>query len=287
MTTLRTLENTSAEKILEVFNLSFSDYLIPLCLTKEQFEDKLKSESIRLEFSVGAFEGDELVALILHGYDIVDGLKTLYNAGTGVIPSERGNGLTAKLYEYILPIFCKNDVDKILLQVITTNEVAIKIYKSIGFGIVKELDCLKGSIDIVTTANSFEIKQLDLYDWEVLKSFWDLEPLWQNSITAVEKLINSNASIGAFENGKLLGYAIYNPLIKRIHQVAVHKNHRRRGVGLCLLKHVSTLNAKDISVLNIDHSSVHVLKFMTDIGLKVFIKQYEMELNLKKNLLRA
>jgi ribosomal protein S18 acetylase RimI-like enzyme len=281
MTTLRTLEVTSIERILEVFNLSFSDYLIPLRLTKEQFEDKVKSESIKLELSVGAFDDGQLVALILHGYDVVDNLKVVYNAGTGVIPTKRGNGLTAKLYEYVLPIFYKNDIDKILLQVITTNAVAIKIYKSIGFSIVKEVDCFKGSLAISKSINDFEISPLLFYDWQVLKSFWDLEPLWQNSITAVEKLKDSNVSIGVFEHGELLGYAIYNPVIKRIHQIAVHKNHRKRGVGLRLVKHISTLNTEGVSVLNIDHSSKDILKFMTNIGLKVFIKQYEMELNLK------
>jgi len=129
MIILKTLEKITTEKLLEVFNLSFSDCVVPFCLTKEQLEDKIKSDSIKLEFSVGAFEDDQLIAFILHGYDTIDNLKIVYNAGTGVIPAKRGNKLTAKLYDYILPFLHENDIDKLLLEVISTNEPAIKLTK--------------------------------------------------------------------------------------------------------------------------------------------------------------
>lgn len=281
MTILKTLENISTEKLLEVFNLSFSDYVVPFCLTKEQLEDKIKSDSIKLEFSVGAFEDNQLVAFILHGYDTIDNLKIAYNAGTGVVPTKRGNKLTAKLYEYILPILHENDIDKLLLEVITTNAPAIKTYKNIGFKIIRELNCYKGSLNILNTNNDFEIRELEAYDWQQLQSFWDLKPSWQNSITAVEKLKNTNISIGIYDRGELLGYTIFNPKIKRIHQLSVDENYRRKGVGRQLVAHIATNYGKDVSATNIDNTSEEALKFFKDIGMDIYIKQYEMELPLK------
>lgn len=281
MTTLRTLENISTEKLLEVFNLSFSDYIVPFCLTKEQLEDKIQSDSIKLEFSVGAFEDNQLIAFILHGYDTIDNLKIVYNAGTGVIPKKRGNKLTSKLYEYALTTLHENDIDKVLLEVITTNETAIKTYKNIGFKIIRELNCFKGSLVITHTNSDFVIRELKEYDWQKLHSFWDLKPSWQNSITAVEKLKNSNISIGMYESERLLGYIIFNPKIKRIHQLSVDKNYRKMGIGQQLLEYISTYFGNEISVTNIDSTSKEISKFMTDIGMKIFIKQYEMELTLK------
>ncbi|AZA53893.1 GNAT family N-acetyltransferase [Chryseobacterium sp. G0201] len=281
MAILKTLENIPTEKLLEVFNLSFSDYVVPFCLTKEQLEDKIKSNSIKLEFSVGAFEDNQLIAFILHGYDIINNLKIVYNAGTGVIPAKRGNKLTVKLYEYILPILRKNDIDKLLLEVITTNEPAIKTYKNIGFKIIRELNCYKGSLNITHTNNDFEIRKLEVYDWQKLNSFWNLKPSWQNSVTAVEKLKNANISIGIYDEEKLLGYTIFNPKIKRIHQLSVDKNYRRKGVGGQLLKHISTNYGKNVSAINIDSTSEETLKFFKDIGMDIYIKQYEMELPLK------
>lgn len=281
MTILKTLAHITPEKLLEVFNLSFSDYVVPFCLTKEQLEDKIKSDSIKLEFSVGAFEDNQLVAFILHGYDTIDNLKIAYNAGTGVVPTKRGNKLTAKLYEYILPILHENDIDKLLLEVITTNAPAIKTYKNIGFKIIRELNCYKGSLNILNTNNDFEIRELEAYDWQQLQSFWDLKPSWQNSITAVEKLKNTNISIGIYDGEKLLGYTIFNPKTKRIHQLSVDKNYRRKGVGRQLLAHIATNYGKDISAINIDNTSEETLKFFNAIGLDIYIKQYEMELKLK------
>ena len=281
MIILKTLENISTEKLLEVFNSSFSDYVVPFCLTQAQLEDKIKSDSIKLEFSVGAFEDDQLIAFVLHGYDTIDNLKIAYNAGTGVVPAKRGNKLTAKLYEYILPILHENDIDKLLLEVITINEPAIKTYKNIGFKIIRELNCYKGSLNITDTSNDFEIRELQAYDWQKLQSFWDLKPSWQNSITAVEKLKKSNISIGVYDGEKLLGYTIFNPKIKRIHQLSVDKNYRRKGVGRQLLAHIATNYGKDISAINIDNTSEETLKFMTNLGLDIYIKQYEMESPLK------
>lgn len=281
MITLQTLENIPIEKLLEVFNLSFSDYIVPFCLTKEQLEDKIKSDSIKLEFSVGAFQDNQLIAFILHGYDLVDQLKIVYNAATGVIPTKRGNKLTYKMYEHILPVLHQNDIDKLLLEVITTNERAIKTYKNIGFKIIRELNCYKGSINITNRNSDFEIRKLGQYNWPELQSFWDLKPSWQNSITALEKMKNFNISLGVYDTEKLLGYSIFNPKLKRIHQLSVDKNYRTKGAARQLLEHIATNYGKDLSAINIENTSKEILKFMKEMGMNLYIKQYEMEFPLK------
>lgn len=282
MITFQTLENISTDKILEVFNLAFSDYIIPFSLTKEKLEAKVKSESIRLEFSVGAFENEQLIGFILHGFDVVDNLKVVYNGGTGVIPSKRGNKVTEKMYEYILPLLHQNKIDKVLLEVITTNEAAIKTYKRIGFKTTRLLNCFKGTISLPGNNRKFEIRELEIFDWKKVYSFWDVKPSWQNSITAMEKLKSSNVSVGILEEEKLLGYTIYNPELKRIHQISVDKDNRKRGVGRQLLEYISKNHATDISIINVDDSSGETLKFLNDAGLKISVKQYEMELDLNE-----
>lgn len=281
MITLQTLENTSTEELLEAFTLSFSDYVVPFSLTREQLESKLKSDSIRLEFSAGAFEDNQLVAFVLHGYDVVDGVKVAYNAGTGVIPSKRGNKLTARLYEFALPILEKNTIEKVVLEVINTNGPAIAIYGKIGFKTIRQFNCLKGTINAVMVGGDFEIRTLDAYDWTKLRSFWDLNPSWQNSITAVENLKPVTVSIGIYENGNLSGYAIFNPGTKKIYQLSVDKNRRKRGIGRQLLGYIAEHYGKDFSAINVDDVSEGTLQFMEAIGMTVYIRQYEMELQLR------
>ena len=104
---IQTVGQTDADQILFVFNQSFSDYLLPLNLTKDQFAMKLKSENILMNISVGVFEGSQLIALMLHGYTDQDGIKSIYNAGTGVIPSKRGKKIATQMFQYIIPILKK------------------------------------------------------------------------------------------------------------------------------------------------------------------------------------
>lgn len=281
MITFQTLENTSIEEILNVFNESFSDYIVPLRLTAANLEEKIQNDRIQLELSVGAFEKEKLIGFILHGFDIIDNLKVVYNAGTGVIPSKRGNKITAKLYEFILPILHENDIDKVILEVITTNEAAIKTYKNIGFTIIKEYNCVKGSLEVSNPPFNYEIGELKEYNWQQLQSFWDIKPSWQNSITAAEKLKDSNISIGVFDTNKVVGYAIFNPKTKRLHQLSVDKNYRKKGIATQLLNSLSSNFGKEISITNIDNVATDTLNFLEKSGLKTFVMQYEMELILK------
>jgi ribosomal protein S18 acetylase RimI-like enzyme len=167
---IKSLKNTEINELVTVFNQSFSDYIVPLKITKEQLENKIKSDNIKLEFSVGAFENNRLIGFILHGFNFVNGNKIAYNAGTGVIPEKRGNKITFKLLEHIIPKLKEQNVTKIKLEVITENEIAFRTYKKIGFEIIRELNCYKGQINS-KIESKVKIIPLKNYDWELLKSF--------------------------------------------------------------------------------------------------------------------
>ena len=100
--TFHSLNNSSSEAIRNCFNESFKDYFIPFNLSAEQFENKIATEAIDLSLSFGVFENDELAGFILNGIDSIDGIKTAYNAGTGILPQYRGRGLSFSLYEYCI-----------------------------------------------------------------------------------------------------------------------------------------------------------------------------------------
>lgn len=280
MTTFNTLENTTPEDITGIFNLSFSDYIIPFRLTTDQLNERIKSEGIELDLSVGAFENNRLVGFILHGYDTPDKTKTAYNGGTGVAPDKRGNKLTAKLYEFSLPILKARQIEKVRLEVITENIPALKTYKNIGFDIVRKLDCYKGALNTGGMTQGAEIKSLDIADWETLRSFWDWKPAWSNSIRAVEHLSRTNVSIGIYIDEKITGYLIFNPNTKRVQQFAIDKNHRNKGLGKQLFSHIAQKYGNEISLINIDDRFENTSKFLTSIGLSRHLSQYEMELGL-------
>lgn len=277
---IQTLENCSLEDIVEVFNTAFSDYIISISLTQEQLANKILSDGIRLPYSVGVFEECKLVGFILHALKEVEGRKIAYNAGTGIIPSKRRNGLSIDMYNFIFPILIKQQVKEIHLEVITTNERALNLYKKIGFEISREVVCVKGSIQVKQVINEYKIAIVENYDWHLFQTFWDITPTWQNAISAIENTKSTQLLIGAFDEANLIGYLVYNKLSKRIHQIAIHPNYRQKGIGHQLVSFIKWHHSPEINILNIDLNSKESNKFCASISLTKFISQYEMKLNL-------
>ena len=126
MIEIKTLSQTSNQDILNCFNLSFSDYSIPFKLKLDQLVTKITTENINREISIGVFRKQKLIGFVLHGDRKVGGIKKAYNAGTGVIPTERGCALTKRMYEFIKPKLKREAFDEIVLEVISNNIPAIK-----------------------------------------------------------------------------------------------------------------------------------------------------------------
>ncbi|MEO1486117.1 MAG: GNAT family N-acetyltransferase, partial [Bacteroidota bacterium] len=162
---IKTLSGVSPEQILKVFNTSFSDYLVPLQLTTEQLETKMKADATELSISCGVFEDEQLVAFILHGSDTIKGEKVAYNGGTGVVPSKRGMRLTTKMYEFILPILVSKGIKRLILEVISNNVPALKSYQGVGFKTKRELLCYKGVELTLSLKGPAILKPLGTYDW--------------------------------------------------------------------------------------------------------------------------
>lgn len=275
----KTLENTAINEILAVFNLSFLNSVAPFQLTKSEFEHKIKNDSIQLELSAGAFVDHKLVGFILHGKDFINNQRVAYNAGTGVDPNFRGNKIISQLYDFILPIVKDEGITKMQLEAITENAIALSIYKRIGFKINRELDCYKGFIN-TKRENHYEIRALEKYDWQIMESFWDCQPSWQNSITAAQNSFDNNASIGIYDKEMLLGYMIYNPISNKIQQLAIDKKHRRKGLARQLLSYASENNNQELLLNNIDNASKDTASLLLSLGLEIRIKQYEMTLEI-------
>lgn len=277
---ITTLENSNTNEIVNCFNLAFSDYIVPLQLSKEHLETKIASENVQFSLSVGTFKNEQLIGFMLHCVDTINGEKILYNAGTGVIPTERGNNYTAKMYQFIIPQLPENNIGKIKLEVIAENRPALKTYQNIGFKVVRELHCYKGILELKETPSKFRILHLNAYDWAALKAFWDYVPSFQNGIMVMDNLFTTNISLGIFDDDVLIGYLIYNPISKRIHQFAVSKNYRNKGVATQLFQYIACNYSAEMGVINVDGDSIDTNKFLESVGLKYFIKQYEMEFKL-------
>ena len=273
----KTLANTSTIDITAVFNEAFSDYFIKLQLTEATMAAKMKSENILLPYSYGAFENNRLVGFILHGYDVLTGVKTVYNAGTGVIPAFRGRGITQAIYQYCIPFLKREGISHHVLEVIDHNHVAIKIYKQTGFKKTRTFGVYKSDTSIAIN-KAIAVKEVEEINAEV-QEFVSVKPSWQNSLNSIKRDLKTHRVIGAFCEGKLVGYAAYVPASGRVRQAAVHPAHRRKGIGRALFQHMlDSSESSELMVTNIDEAYTPAILFLKALGFNRFLGLYEMKM---------
>lgn len=273
--TFASLDTIPVSKVVDVFNRSFAEYFVKIELTESSLREKLASENIKLEDSVGAYIGARLAGFILIG---IEGAKS-YNAGTGVLPEHRGNNLTVKMYDFLMPNLKLKGINSQILEVITLNSPAIRTYEKVGFRKVRTLACFRGNISPIKPKSDIEIQHLEHLDEIVAMQFWDSPPSWQNSLQASRQSTKPHKVLGAYIGQQLAGYIIYTTE-GRVKQFAVRKDFRRRGVGRALFANaISEIGNEELVITNIDCDYPGTSSFLERLGLTNFLEQFEMEMN--------
>lgn len=278
--TVHTLETFSIQDITNVFNQAFDDYIIPIQLTQMNLLDKIKSENIFLDYSIGISVEGKLVAFMLTGIDSKDNTMLSYNAGTGVIPEFRGNHFPQKMYDHLLPLLRKNNITYHKLEVITQNTKAIQIYEKLGYQISKQVSCFKGTASAPNSPSPFIYRRIDVIDESEVQPFWNHQPTYQNTLSSINRNSELHESIGAFFKGNCVGYIIFVTTTGRIKQFGVHPDFRQKGIGKQLFYEVQKNNPNsEVSLINIDNNDSETISFLQKINLNRTVEQFEMILN--------
>lgn len=302
----RFLSAADLPRVRVTFNQAFADYFVDLQLSEEQLANHLGGSAVRLDLSVGAFAGDAMVGLLLNGIDVWDGMLTAYDAGTGVVPAHRGHGVAGEMFRFAVPRLKESGVKRCVLEVIRQNEPAIKAYRELGFTPTRELLCFKrpaafvgrrselgkpqptpgqpesgpGGPGPVPAGGGLPLHVEEVGDpaWDLWSTFWDWQPSWQNSPGSIARLAWRCTILGAFHEGRCIGYVGFVPGAGRVMQIAVAADWRRQGVGARLLRSVRAQVADDhdLSIINVDASAEGTLAFLRANGFEPTIGQHEM-----------
>lgn len=272
-----TLDKVSISELTTCFNLAFSDYFVKFSATESYLQQRWKGAGIDFSLSSGVIDEGKLVGFIINGIRDWNGLKTAFNSGTGVIPSHRGNRLTEKMYQFLLPKFLENGIQSLGLEVIQENMKAIHVYEKVGLKIRRSFHCFRGEIKMDSTelAQNLVVTEIKNPDWESFKSFYDFEPAWENNNMAIKSCEELYSFFGIERNNQLIAFAIVKNENGDIPQFGVLPEFRNQGVGKFLFSHISTLHST-VRSNNIDASALSVLKFLETIGMKNTVNQYEM-----------
>lgn len=274
------LQAVTLPDICDTFNAAFSDYIVPVQLTLPLLKQKIQGENLRLDYSMGAFDGPTLAGFMLHGVDNVLQPKVLYNGGTGVIPAYRGQRLVQQLYAQAMPYYQQKGIKKILLEVIQTNQPAIKAYQNSGFEQKRLVHCYKGAVTTASSVPGVTITLNATPNWSLMAAYSDMEPCWSNAIPAIQREQAFTTSWEASLDGQSAGFISVHLASKRIRQIAIHPNLRRRGIGSALLQHAATQLGNPLSIINIDDHYPAMNQLLLKTGFIHTLSQYEMVLNL-------
>lgn len=253
---IRTFVREDFDAIFAAFADAFSDYVVKLSPTREQLLEMFTRRGWVPALSVGAFDGDRLVAFTING---LDGRRA-YDTGTGVVPSHRRHGLARKLMERSFELL-RDRASEYVLEVIDANEKAHELYLSCGFRDARGLQCW---IYDGPAEHSFDIGA-------PLADAFDIEPAWQNTSASIARAADAHVTLGDAN-----GFVTVFPNTGDVPQLAVRRDARRRGTGTRLLQTAAAVAGKPLRLMNLDERDEGIARFLEHAGAKKFVRQIEM-----------
>lgn len=281
---IKPLQNLKFDLLVEAFKQAFADY--EMQWNRDQIKMMLNRRGFVPELSFGAFKGRDLVAFTLNGIGNFNGIRTVYDTGTGTVKQYRGQGLATKIFEYSIPFLKEERVAQYVLEVLQNNTKAVAIYSNVGFKINRELNYFIQNVQTINFNNSkcetpYKIQKIELDNIKSLTDFWDFYPSWQNSFEAILRSLGDFIIIGIRLMDKVVGYCVFEPVSGDVTQIAVDKRHRRKGIGSLLLKEVMKYNkSESIKIINTESNCFSMSEFLKSKNILLKGKQYEMIKNI-------
>ncbi|MEQ6118190.1 GNAT family N-acetyltransferase [Reichenbachiella sp. MALMAid0571] len=281
---IRLLTPADFPQMYRTFVDAFSQYSVKMELSKEAFLERMEGKiNISYAHSVGVFHGEKLVGFIFNSINHYEGQKTAYNGGTGIIHDYWGRGLTAKMYEFVFPILKNDGIKRCVLEVITTNDRAIKAYHKTGFTQSKHYKCfmLKNGLSHKKAYLSIKLKTSNPENLSAYQPFATANPSMLDSYEQLPFNLKNETCFEALHHNEVIGYLIFQHKTGRISQMAVKPEYRKKGIGTNLLREAYNLSQnKSLTVLNIEKQETEMIYFFETNGFVNELDQFEMELRL-------
>lgn len=282
---IRNLKDVDFDTLFQAFDDAFSDYEVHF--EKSEVQSMLKRRGYNPELSFAAFHNGRIVAFTLNGVGWHEGVLTAYDTGTGTLREFRGKGIAGEIFTASIPYLKEAGVKRYLLEVLQDNNKAISVYKKLGFRITREFLCFRQAKSLVDvnapeTIPGYRFAPLDSASILTAGAMRDFIPSWQNSVDSIVRAGDDLICSGVFFKDELVGYCVSDPLTGDLTQIAVARDHRRKGLATKLLSDAVRNSESDIvKVLNIsDNNLGSMVPFLSNKNIKLASKQFEMLLDL-------
>lgn len=277
---IKSLGNTSHDKLFQTFEQAFTDY--ELQLNKAELLTMLKRRGFNPTLSFAAFDGDKIVSFTCNGIGDFNGIRMAYDTGTGTLKDYRGQGLATQIFEYSIPHLKEAGIKEYLLEVLQHNTGAVSVYSKLGFEVTREFYYFKTeperiNKEVKTPDFPYTLGVININEYDSIPGFWDFNPSWQNSIESINRAPEDFICLGVFTEGRLVGYGVFDPTSGDVTQIAVDKPYRRKGIGSLLLQKMIEANKyTSIKIVNTDITCDSITAFLKAKNIEPTGKQFEM-----------
>ena len=133
---MRTADALDAHALVELFNLAYSDYFLPLRLDEDAMRTMVEVSDLDLGASPLADVDGAPAGFALLGVRDEEG----WIGGMRVVPEARRRGLGRALMEAAIETARRRGVRRLRLEVLEQNEPAVRLYEQLGFERSRELE---------------------------------------------------------------------------------------------------------------------------------------------------
>lgn len=271
---IRNLSETSLEEIIDCLLHAFEGYFVKMPADLIYWQNRFNAARVDWEFSFGMFSEGKLAGFIINGIDFENDQLTAFNTGTGVLPEFRGQKIVDQLYAFAIPLLKKSGVEACSLEVIQKNEIAVAVYKRIGFQVTADYKCFRGKLNLPeSNALLTEIAADEIFERENPNHHfysWDFR-------NEAINLSRKNYRCYDFETEKAKGYFILDPENGSLAQFEVAPENEENELNL--LSAVRKISP-EIRINNVDSKRELRLNSLLKSGLENHIDQYQMRMHL-------
>lgn len=242
MITYKRCTEVSEDAIFEAFQTGFSDYIIKIEMTKDNFiKHFFGPEGNRLEYSVMAFDDDKPIGLNLGGIKVYEGIKTLRCGALCVRPDYRGLGISSRLFDIHKEIAIENKCRQMCLEVIKGNDRAINFYRKHGYEKVYDIvyyshndpSEINTELPDDVSINEISLDSLRSLSDEIRETHIN----WQNDFDYISHFVDQ-VHYGVYKGTTLAGAISIHPS-GRINFLWVNAGFRNKGIGKGLISHAA------------------------------------------------
>ncbi len=279
---IKSLEGISPKSIHASWTKAFSDYSVNIQWSEGVLATHFKQNSVRLEASVGAFDGGELVGLWMNGIRTTTSGLAAYDAGTAIWPEYRGKGLSKSMAEKSSEILKNLGVTEYVLEVISDNIKAYNVYLKDGFRVTRHFVCFRTKETIFNDVLApfgvtFSTPPVQMSSLNDLPSP-EFSPSWQNSVESILAASDTYKIIKAEKNGKTIGYGIIQSTRARIAQIGFVPEAWETNIPSIILRKMCETAGSDaeVAMVNVEETAAKTIALLTRHGFQEFVRQYEM-----------